>query len=98
MLRPRSTQACRGARAGEGEKAGNDRQAWETLSRKCNRLGFSSGVSIFNSARLGHFKSGLCKRSFDCGCLLSPRGPQRLCRCSFIQKNWFPSPGRQQTL
>lgn len=92
MSRQRSTRACPCARAGEGEKAGNDAQAWETLSRKCNRLGFSSGVSIFNSTRLGHLKSGLCKRSFDCGCFTLPPWAAASVQVQFHSEGLVPSP------
>lgn len=92
MSRQWSTKACVCTCAGEEEKAENDGQGWGTLSRKCNRLGFASGVSVCNSTSLSQFKSGLCKGSFDCGCSFSHRGPPPPYKCCFIQKTWFPFP------
>lgn len=57
--------------------------SWETLSRKCNRLGFASGVSVYNSTSLSPFWSELCKGSFDCGCSRCHCRPPPLQKCCF---------------
>lgn len=90
MSRQRSAQACVCARAGEGEKVGNARQGWETLSRKCNRLGFASAVSVCNSTSLSQFKSGLCKGSFNCGGWLS--GGRSSVQVQFHSEKLVPFP------